>query len=102
MFTDGGRRRSNKNSRGPAVYEWAIVTRPFGNHNPNQISDVDGTCIAKGGGYLGVGDHTNNTAEAMGIQAGLEECVKMGLYNVDHMSDSNIMCNILNDKSTTT
>ena len=48
-----------------------------------------------------MGVHTNNTAEGIGIQAGLEACVRMGLYNVDHMSDSNIMCNILNDKSKT-
>ena len=49
-----------------------------------------------------MGDHTNNTAEGIGIQAGLEACVKMGLYNMDHMSYSNIMCIILNDKSKTT
>ena len=28
--------------------------------------------------------------------------MKLGLYNVDHMSDSSLMCNVLNDKSTTT
>ena len=46
-----------------------------------------------------MGDHTNNTTEGIGIHAGPGACVKMGLYNVDHMSDSNIRCNILNDKS---
>lgn len=46
--------------------------------------------------------HTNNTAEGLGIQAGLEACIKRGLYNVDHMSDSSLMCNVLNGKSKTT
>ena len=102
LFTDGGRRKSHKNGQGPAAYGWAIVVGPFGNHNPHQISDAGGTCIATGGGYLGAEGHTNNTAEGLGIQAGLEACVRRGLYNVDHMSDSSLMCNVLNDKSKTT
>ena len=50
LFTDGGRRKSNKNGQGPAAYGWAVIAGPFGNHNPHQISDADGTCIASGGG----------------------------------------------------
>ena len=98
LFTDGGRRCPNADV-GAASFGWAVVVGPFSNHCPHKISDKDGVCIARGGGYLGVGAHTNNTAEALGIAAGIEECIRMGIYNIDHLTDSNIMKNILNGKN---
>ena len=97
LFTDGGR-RSPMAQRGHAGCGWVILRggtaenpRPFSNYRPNSITDADGTVVAQGYAYLGFDKVSNNEAEYWALLAGLRKCLSLGIVNIQHMCDSDLV-----------
>ena len=55
------------------------------------ISDTDGVIVARGNAYLGKNGVTNNAAEYIGLVLGLKRCLELGISNIQHMCDSQIV-----------
>ena len=84
LFTDGGARV------GAAGYGFVILVPPFTEYHPDRIDDSDGRVLVRGGGYMGT-TGTNNEAEAAGVLAGLEQCMRKGFLYVHHFTDSTVV-----------
>ena len=84
LFTDGGARPA------AAGYGFVIKIPPFSEFHPDRIDDTDGRTLVSGGGYMGT-TGTNNEAEAAGVLAGLEACLRKGFLYVHHFTDSKVV-----------